>query len=712
MDLETTHPNYIDIGCWQLNTATQTISNAQESKELEPLLFKALMYFIQNQNRIITRQELAQNVWQLNFVDDNTINRVIFELRKQLASDLQPKPVIKTHYRKGYSFTVPLEDATEPPPEAETPIYKKSKVSKPYKYYLIAFTGFFLAAIAITLYVVMPRKTSEHNHQPPQATTFNNQILSWYRGHHGKLYNSPDQRYLAYSFKSATNEANALGEIRLMDLTTQHEKVLSIPTNSSILGWSADSNWIYYLHQAEQDSEQSVCEYRKHRLSPNTNDRDQVLFPCSGGSINAIFDFGQAQIVYSRWGYLGVPNLGAIYRYDLNTQQETRITTPSNHGFGDRLLAIIPDTQQLIFTRNIGDKVELLVTTLNGHKTLKLAEYTHLLWAANWDPKQKTVLWFDHDRSEIKRYSMQTLTELPPVKVAVEPTSYVLPMSKSQLLMTTYGYDHDSYVIDLKTGESTAFAKPKIYEVIMAYLGEGEFAYTDSLFKDTESYSVIRIDQHHRYSPITQLSAGYSITDSDPTERQILVKQTVNKVAQVRALGSLDILYTMPDNEKNGDTRLYNNRVAQLRAHEITDDKIIEVISIRDQQSKTFPASNIVGIDWYDDTQLVTLSSNRDIALLNVVTTEVTPLISGEALHYSLNGEKVRPMITAANGDIYLYNRQSVFKLNGDNTLETVWGIKSAVNADSGIYYLDAHGDKLLISYITRYHNEIKLYQR
>ena len=136
------------------------------------------------------------------------------------------------------------------------------------------------------------------------------------------------------------------------------------------------------------------------------------------------------------------------------------------------------------------------------------------------------------------------------------------------------------------------------------------------------------------------------------------------------------------------------------------------MISIKDQQSKTLPASNIVGIDWYDDNQLVTLSSNRDIALLNVVTTEVTPLISGEALHHSLNGEQVRPMITAANGDIYLYNRQSVFKLNGDNTLETVWDIKSVVNANSGIYYLDAHGDKLLISYITRYHNEIKLYQR
>ncbi|WP_462153613.1 winged helix-turn-helix domain-containing protein [Pseudoalteromonas piscicida] len=115
MVLEATHSKYIDIGCWQLNTATQTINNKHERKELEPLLFKTLMYLINNQERIITRQELAEHVWQLDFVDDNTINRVIFELRKQLACDLQPQPMIKTHYRKGYSFAIPTPEPTELP---------------------------------------------------------------------------------------------------------------------------------------------------------------------------------------------------------------------------------------------------------------------------------------------------------------------------------------------------------------------------------------------------------------------------------------------------------------------------------------------------------------------------------------------------------------------------------------------------------------------
>ncbi|MEZ7208556.1 winged helix-turn-helix domain-containing protein [Pseudoalteromonas sp. DY56-GL79] len=714
MVLEATHSKYIDIGCWQLNTATQTINNKHERKELEPLLFKTLMYLINNQERIITRQELAEHVWQLDFVDDNTINRVIFELRKQLACDLQPQPMIKTHYRKGYSFAIPTPEPTELPGKISDTT-ATSEASKSYRVRIFCGTLIVLTALISALYFATKQTFQMENTTQPQpsAEVFHNQILSWYRGHHGKLFNSPDQRYLAYNFKADTNEVGALGEVRLMDLTTQHERALSLPSGSSILGWSADSTWIYYLHRSETEGESPICEYRRHQLSLKTGAHDQLLFDCSGGLISALFDFGKDRLIYSRRGYLDVPNLGAIYSYDLEKQKEIRVTTPSNHGFGDHLLAIIPESHQLIFTRNIGDKVELLVTTSTGQKTLKLAEFPHLLWAANWNAKQKSVLWFDHNTSEIKRYSMQSLTEqLPAVKVAVEPTSYILPMSENQLLMTTYGYDHDSYVIDLNTGKSTLFAKPNIYEVIMAYLGDNEFAYNDSIFKNVESYGVMHIDSSHRYSPIAALSSGYSIIDSDPSNRQILVKHIANKQAEVRKLESLEVLFTLPDNEQNGGTRLGGNKIAQLRAHEITDDKIIELVFLHDKISKTITVDDIVSIDWYDDRHLVTLSSNRDISLLNTETNQVTPLITGAELAKRIDNVKVRPMITAANGAIYLYNRQYVYELDANQQITNILDIKASVNAESSIYYLDAHGDKLLISYLTRYHNEIKLYHR
>jgi DNA-binding winged helix-turn-helix (wHTH) protein len=122
--------NVIFVGEWQLNIKQQTISDGVHTRELEPLLFKLLCFFIENNERIITRQELVENIWQQSFVDDNAINRAISELRKVLKSENQPGQTIKTHYRKGYSLFIavrPLEQA----PIAE-PVVVANEETKPH----------------------------------------------------------------------------------------------------------------------------------------------------------------------------------------------------------------------------------------------------------------------------------------------------------------------------------------------------------------------------------------------------------------------------------------------------------------------------------------------------------------------------------------------------------------------------------------------------
>ena len=94
----------IKFGAWCLNPKQQTINDGVIERELEPLLFKILSYLILNKESIITRQDLIDDVWCQHYVDDNAINRAISELRKALKSDKQRGLVVKTHYRKGYSF--------------------------------------------------------------------------------------------------------------------------------------------------------------------------------------------------------------------------------------------------------------------------------------------------------------------------------------------------------------------------------------------------------------------------------------------------------------------------------------------------------------------------------------------------------------------------------------------------------------------------------
>ena len=107
--------NYL-VGPWLFSPAHYRISLNNTKRELDPLSFKLLSYFVAHANQIISREELVEQVWQQSFVDDNAINRAISGLRKLLRHDDFNEQLIKTHHRKGYSLAVevieqPIEES-------------------------------------------------------------------------------------------------------------------------------------------------------------------------------------------------------------------------------------------------------------------------------------------------------------------------------------------------------------------------------------------------------------------------------------------------------------------------------------------------------------------------------------------------------------------------------------------------------------------------
>ena len=103
--------NY-QIGPWQFIRNRCVITSNNLERELDPLLVKLLLHFVSKPQQIVSRQALIESVWQQSYVDDNAINRAISELRKQLAHPTEKAPLLKTHYRKGYSLTVIPEQLT------------------------------------------------------------------------------------------------------------------------------------------------------------------------------------------------------------------------------------------------------------------------------------------------------------------------------------------------------------------------------------------------------------------------------------------------------------------------------------------------------------------------------------------------------------------------------------------------------------------------
>lgn len=100
--------NCVKFGPWTLELDKYLLFTAEIEHELDPLCFKLLCHFLTFGNKITTREELSKNVWKQNYVDDNAIYRAISELRKCLKHPSYQSQFIKTHHKKGYSFTAPI----------------------------------------------------------------------------------------------------------------------------------------------------------------------------------------------------------------------------------------------------------------------------------------------------------------------------------------------------------------------------------------------------------------------------------------------------------------------------------------------------------------------------------------------------------------------------------------------------------------------------
>jgi len=66
--------------------------------------YKLLAYLIKNKNRVVTKNEIFQNVWRDAITGDNTLNVHIRKLREKIEDDPNNPKHIKTVWGTGYIF--------------------------------------------------------------------------------------------------------------------------------------------------------------------------------------------------------------------------------------------------------------------------------------------------------------------------------------------------------------------------------------------------------------------------------------------------------------------------------------------------------------------------------------------------------------------------------------------------------------------------------
>ena len=101
------------VGDFLVDTARYRISRGDTAVPVEPKVFDLLVHLIRHRDRVLTREELFQAVWDGREVSDATLSNHVRSARKALGDSGELQQTIQTVRGRGYQFVAPVIEVVE-----------------------------------------------------------------------------------------------------------------------------------------------------------------------------------------------------------------------------------------------------------------------------------------------------------------------------------------------------------------------------------------------------------------------------------------------------------------------------------------------------------------------------------------------------------------------------------------------------------------------
>ena len=98
----------------EIDVAQGCVRRAGQAIYLRQQTFQVLLYLLRWRERLVTKEELFENIWKDAAVTDNALLQCIFDIRKTLGDDSRNPRFIKTFPKVGYRFISPVEEVYPP----------------------------------------------------------------------------------------------------------------------------------------------------------------------------------------------------------------------------------------------------------------------------------------------------------------------------------------------------------------------------------------------------------------------------------------------------------------------------------------------------------------------------------------------------------------------------------------------------------------------
>src|SRR6185369_15072591 len=108
-----------EFGNFVLDARSRILLNDGTTVRLTPKAFETLLVLIRNGVQVVDKDQLMKEVWPDTFVEEGSLSRNIYELRKALGDDSSEPRYIETIPKRGYKFLAPVKASVPAVPQLD-----------------------------------------------------------------------------------------------------------------------------------------------------------------------------------------------------------------------------------------------------------------------------------------------------------------------------------------------------------------------------------------------------------------------------------------------------------------------------------------------------------------------------------------------------------------------------------------------------------------
>lgn len=580
---------YLSYQHIEIDTHNQTVCIKGESITLAPKVYDLFLYFCQNSQRVISKDELMEQVWAGTLVTENAISRTLVKVRKVLDDDPKAPEFVVTVPRKGYRMSKAF-DASDVSQSIGFKDGSAAQVDKStFRFNSVTYIQYILPVAAVFL-VLLWWQMSDNN---SQLETKQVEALTRNIGQEIFPAISPDLTHLSYTKTVPGGDYHIVIE----ELGSGQTKVVQQQGVSlSRMAWSHRDNQVAFVAKSKQS-----CTIYHSALDEVTHPESwQIIANCGEySSPHLVFAPDKQELFFS--DKVTNTNGYQIFKVNLATGQKEILNQPITSGKGNYSFDISPSGEYLVLLNSeFEPKTAIYTLNLTTSELERTGELDYLM---------RSVA-YHHDDSSLIHPSPHPAYEL-----------WQSDLSGEKLAVVASNSSRVKHVQRLNNGQDFTY---------VSYLLNRDISYTAN--SDDQSLVSSTVENNNSsvmdYLPaLANHSNSYAFVSKRTSESQVyLVKELEGKL-------QLPVRLTNFEQHIKLYQLSFSPQDKQLII--LADNQLVHV-DLETEIMQTLPLHNlsIQGVSWKSEQALIFTTiknNNRYVETYNLVTKQLVDIATDYA---------------------------------------------------------------------------------